>query len=144
MIVIGDTSGLVAAFNAKDPEHNAARESLALAALTVISPLIFLEIEHVTTRNVNRQAALGIHDWLLAQERVGRIAVPEVSASTLRRARKTQDRYAALKLNLADAVNVALAERYETEVILTLDRRDFRAITPLTGVPAFRLLPDDQ
>ncbi|UED88811.1 hypothetical protein [Streptomyces profundus] len=41
------------------------------------------------------------------------------------------------------ADNVVLAESYDTETILTLDRRGFRALTPLTGGHAFRLLPDD-
>ncbi|MFD3657369.1 hypothetical protein [Streptomyces sp. NPDC058620] len=40
-------------------------------------------------------------------------------------------------------MNAVLAEAYETEYILTLDRRDFRAVRPLTGHKAFRLLPDD-
>jgi hypothetical protein len=38
---------------------------------------------------------------------------------------------------------VALAAEYRTCSVLTLDRRDFRAIRPLTPHPAFRLLPDD-
>ena len=143
MIIIGDTSGLVAALNVSDPEHEAARAALRTAALTVVSPLVLLEIEHITTRNVGRQAALAVNDWLLAQEQTGRVAVPGLSAATLRKARKIQDRYAALRLDLADAVNVLLAEQFETEAILTLDRRDFRAITPLTGKHGFRLLPDD-
>ncbi|WP_258534833.1 hypothetical protein [Streptomyces sp. PT12] len=70
------------------------------------------------------------------------MAVPEVSAGTLRRARAVQNRYAALRLDLTDAVNVVLAEQYDTETVLTLDRRDFGAFTPLTGRHAFRLLPD--
>ncbi|MEV0489521.1 hypothetical protein [Streptomyces atratus] len=72
-----------------------------------------------------------------------RVLVPEVSAGTLRKARGIQTRYAALTMDLADAVNVVLAEAYETECVLTLDRRDFRAVRPLTGHKAFRLLPDD-
>ena len=34
------------------------------------------------------QAAHGVNDWLLAQERTGRVAIPQVSASTLTKARK--------------------------------------------------------
>ncbi|MEZ0363213.1 type II toxin-antitoxin system VapC family toxin [Mycobacterium sp. pUA109] len=143
MIVVGDTSGLVAAFNSRDPEHRAARKVLVEAALTVISPLVFLEIEHITTRNVGRRQALAINDWLLSQERTGRIAIPAVPAATLRIARAIQNRYEALRLDLTDAVSVVVAEQYETDAVLTLDRRDFRALTPLTGAPAFRLLPDD-
>ncbi|ORV95923.1 type II toxin-antitoxin system VapC family toxin [Mycobacterium kyorinense] len=144
MIVVGDTSGLVVAFNSADPEHMAARKVLIEAALTVISPLVFLEIEHVITRNVGRREALATNDWLLAQERTGRVAVPAVSAPTLRTARSIQNRYDALRLDLTDAVSVVLAEQYETDAVLTFDRRDFRAVTPLTGAQAFRLLPDDR
>ncbi|ONK12614.1 PIN domain-containing protein [Streptomyces sp. MP131-18] len=143
MIVVGDTSGLVAALNTSDPEHKAARIAMRAAALTVVSPLVILEIEHITTRNIDRRAAYAVNDWLLAQERTGRVAIPELSAETLRKARVVQNRYAALRLDLTDAVNVVLAEAFDTEIILTLDRRDFRAVTPLTGKHAFRLLPDD-
>lgn len=143
MILVGDTSGLVAALNVDDPEHAAARQALIKAALTVISPLVLLEIEHVTTRSVGRREALAINDWLLTQERTGRVAVAVVPARTLRTARAVQNRYEALRLDLTDAVTVVLAQQYETNAVLTLDRRDFRAIVPLNGAPAFRLLPDD-
>lgn len=66
-----------------------------------------------------------------------------MSAETLRRARLVQDRYVGLQLDLTDAVNVILAEAYETVAILTLDRRDFRTVRPLTGHQGFLLLPDD-
>ncbi|MQY27633.1 PIN domain-containing protein [Nocardia aurantia] len=143
MIVIGDTSGLVAAFNPSDPESATARVTLDRAALTVVSPLVLLEIEHIVTRNVGRQAAYRVDDWLLRAEAIGRIELPVIAASTFRRSRSIQERYAALSLDLTDATNVVLAEIYETDAVLTLDRKGFRAITPLTEHPAFRLLPDD-
>jgi predicted nucleic acid-binding protein len=52
-------------------------------------------------------------------------------------------RYADLDLDLADAVTVAVAADYRTDAVLTLDRRDFRAVRPLTPHKAFRLFPDD-
>jgi predicted nucleic acid-binding protein len=66
-----------------------------------------------------------------------------LNAAELRRARVIQGRYAALRLDLADSVNVVLAAEYETDCVLTLDRGDFRAVRPLTQHRAFRLLPDD-
>ncbi len=143
MIVIGDTSGLVSAFNADDSGQAAARSALQQASVTVISPLVIAEIEHIMTRNIDRNSAHAAIDWLLAQERTHRILVPESAAPVLRRARTVQEKYAALRLDLADSVNVVLAAEYETNYILTLDGRDFRAIRPLTHHPAFRLLPDD-
>lgn len=71
-----------------------------------------------------RPAAYAVTDWLLEQARTPRVQVPEVSAETLRRARRVQD-------------------RYETSAVLTLDRRDFRTVRPLTEHEAFILLPDD-
>jgi uncharacterized protein len=143
VIVIGDTSGLVSAFNADDPGQATARSAFQGASVTIISPLVFAEIEHIMTRNVDRNAAHEAIDWLLAQEHTKRVMLPELTATALRRARMIQGRYAALRLDLADSVNVVLAAEYETDCILTLDRRDFRAVRPLTHHRAFRLLPDD-
>jgi uncharacterized protein len=143
VIVVGDTSGLVSALNADDPGQASARSALQQASLAVVSPLVIAEIEHIMTRNINRGAAHRAIDWLLAQERTQRVLVPEVAAPALRRARMVQDKYSALRLDLANAVNVVLAAEFETECVLTLDTRDFRAIRPLTHHPAFRLLPDD-
>lgn len=143
MIVIGDTSGLVAAFNTNDAEHHRAREALHAAAATVTSALVFAEIEHVIARNIDRHTAYAVNDWLLKQATIERVLVPEIGAESLRMARRIQVKYEALRLDLTDAVNVVLAERYETDTILTLDRRDFRSIRPLTGTKGFRLLPDD-
>lgn len=144
MIVIGDTSGLIAALNSSEPEHEAARSSWRRASVTVVSPLVFAEVEHIVTSRLGRQVAYVVNDWLLDQAATSRIEVAEVSAESLRRARRVQDRYAGLRLDLTDAVNVVLAEAYETETVLTLDRRDFRAVRPLTGHEAFLLLPDDR
>ncbi|WP_412775319.1 VapC toxin family PIN domain ribonuclease [Streptomyces violaceus] len=58
-------------------------------------------------------------------------------------ARSVRVRCRALGLDLADAVNVALATDDDTDAILTLDRRDFRAVRPLGRYGAFRELPDD-
>lgn len=143
MILIGDTSGIVAAVNSGDPEHHAVRSAWQQASTTVISPLVFAEIEHSMASAGGRSAAYAVNDWLLAQARTPRVQVPEVAAETLRRARLVQDRYASLRLDLTDAVNVVLAEAYETFAVLTLDRRDFRTVRPLTGQEGFLLWPDD-
>jgi uncharacterized protein len=143
VIVIGDTSGLLAAVNRSDPDHEAAREAWRRASVTVIASLVFAEVEHVMTSRVGRKAAWQVDDWLLDQAQDDRIRVADVSARALRRARAVQNRYAYLRLDLTDAVNLVLAEQYETEYVLTLDRRDFRAVRPLTGHDAFVLLPDD-
>ncbi|MEV5682895.1 hypothetical protein AB0L68_06835 [Streptomyces sp. NPDC052164] len=59
-------------------------------------------------------------------------------------AQEVRQKYEGLRLDLADAVGVVLADRYRTNRIFTLDQRDFRAMTPLApGLDAFRVLPAD-
>lgn len=43
---------------------------------------------------------------------------------------------------MSGVANVALAAEFRTDAVLTLDRRDFRAVRPLTARKAFRVLPD--
>lgn len=143
MIVIADTSGLIAAFNPSDPEHAVARLALGAAGATVVSPLVMHEIEHVASRAMNRAAGRLINDWLLGNTARRRVVVAGVTGETVARARRVQDRYADLHLDLTDAVNVVIAAEYESDTLLTLDHRDFRAITPLTAHRSFRLLPAD-
>ena len=45
-------------------------------------------------------------------------------------------------VGLVDAMNVALASAFQTADMFTTDSH-FRMMRPLTGQPAFRLLPDD-
>lgn len=113
------------------------------ARLLVMSPLLLAEIDHVATRELGREAALSavadIRTWM----RRGRVAVPEITEDRLRVAQSVRARHRGLDLNLADAVNVALAADFDTDAVLTLDRRDFRAVRPLGRHKAFRVLPAD-
>lgn len=49
--------------------------------------------------------------------------------------------YRDFPLGGTDASVIALAERLDTDLIITLDRRHFSAVRP-RHVPAFRLLPE--
>lgn len=64
-------------------------------------------------------------------------------AEHLGAAQSVRIRYTALDLDLADAVSVAPAADYDTDAMLTLDRRDFRAVRPQGRHKAFPVLPDD-
>ena len=143
IIVVADTSGLLAALDSTHPENAAANEAIQAAGLLVMSPLLLAELDHVATRELGREAALSAVDDIRHWMRRGRISMPEVTEDHLGVAQMVRLRYGALDLDLADAVNVALAAEYDTDAILTLDRRDFRAVRPLGRHKAFRVLPDD-
>ncbi|ANZ19039.1 PIN family toxin-antitoxin system, toxin component [Streptomyces noursei ATCC 11455] len=112
------------------------------AGLLVMSPLLLAEIDHVATRELGREAAISAADDIRHWMRRGRISVPEITEDHLAAAQSLRARYAGLDLDLADAVNVALASDYDTAAVLTLDRRDFRAVRPLGRHKALRILPD--
>ncbi|WP_306327774.1 PIN domain-containing protein [Streptomyces venezuelae] len=143
IIVVAGTSGLLAALDSTHPENAAAAEAIQAAGLLVMSPLLLAELDHVATRELGRAAALSAVDDIRHWMRRGRVSMPEITEDHLGAAQMVRLRYGALDLDLADAVNVALAAEYDTDAILTLDRRDFRAVRPLGRHKAFRLLPDD-
>jgi predicted nucleic acid-binding protein len=119
------------------------RAFLQEAGTEIISPLVLTEVDHLAKARFGSQARTAIIDFVLAQARQSRFQIPETGLEVLDTARMVQRQYASLDLDLADAVNVALAAQYRTDAILTLDRRDFRAMRPLTPHQWFRLLPED-
>jgi predicted nucleic acid-binding protein len=143
VIVVADTSGVIAASDRNSRESTACQGVLREAGTVIISPLVLTEVDHLAKARLGSQARTSIIDFILAQARQLRFQIPETGLEILCTARLVQQQYASLDLDLADAVNVALAARYRTDAVLTLDRRDFRAMHPLTPHKWFRLLPDD-
>ena len=143
MITVADTSGIIAASDRNAPESAACRAVLQEAGTVIISPLVLTEVDHLAKARFGSQARTAIIDFVLTQAGQSRFQIPETGLEVLDTARMVQRQYAGLDLDLADAVNVALAADYRTDAILTLDRRDFRAMRPLTPHKWFRLLPDD-
>ena len=143
MIVVADTSGIIAASDRNAPESAACQGILQDAGTVVLSPMVLTEVDHLAKARFGSQARTTIIGFIVDQVRRSRFQIPETGLETLTAARLVQRQYAGLDLDLADAVNVVLAGRYRTDAVLTLDRRDFRAISPLTPHQWFRLLPDD-
>lgn len=143
MIAVADTSGLLALFNRPEPEHERATAAANACGLLVVSPVTLTEVHQVATVRAGRDVADAILGTLAARIETTRVAIAATTARLLRTALALRRRYSARDLDLADAVAVALAAEYRTNVVLSLDRRDFRAMRPLTEHTAFRLLPDD-
>ncbi|GIH73467.1 MULTISPECIES: PIN domain-containing protein [Sphaerimonospora] len=143
MIVIGDTSGIIAASDEDAAESIDCQRVLREAGTVVISPLVLAEVDHLAKARFGSAARTQIIAFLLANARQLRFQIPELTTEILESATAVRRRYDSLDLDLADAVNVVLAADYRTDAVLTLDRRDFRVIRPLTPHKAYRLLPDD-
>jgi predicted nucleic acid-binding protein len=143
MIIVADTSGLFAAFDAAQPEHDSAL-ALMEHELLAISPMVLTELDHLVHRSVGFPAAMRVMAALTARISDGTYKLGELRPADLVTAQDVRAKHEGLRLDLADAIGVVLADRYRTDRIFTLDQRDFRAITPLTaGIDAFRILPAD-
>jgi uncharacterized protein len=143
VIVIADTSGIIAASDRNAPERSACERVLREAGTVVISPLVLAEVDQLAKARFGSYARRTIIDSIRERARQSRFEIPATGVDVLDDAGQLQARHEDLDLDLADAVNVILAARYRTNDVLTIDRRDFRVIRPLTPHRWFRLLPDD-
>ena len=139
--LIVDTSGYLAGTAVKHPMHDAVLKILGSARQPpVISPLVIAEIDYMVLDKAGVARELDVIDDLTS----GAYELPDLDLDDLRTARHLAARHQDLKIGMTDAVNAVLAERYDTNEILTLDQRHFRTIIPLTRrFDAFRIMPAD-
>jgi predicted nucleic acid-binding protein len=138
-VIVIDTSVVVAYMNAADDHHaivagwlDGADDDLAT------TPLIVAEVDHLVGARGGPTARRALHRDLAA----GAYLV-EWWSGAIASMVKIAERYADTGLALADASLVTLAQRLGTIEMATLDERHFRAVRPLAGGKAFRLLPAD-
>jgi len=138
-VIIVDTSGMLAALDGSERHHDAAVAALRrTGAPFLLSPFVLAELDYLLSTRVSAAAAAA----LLQQVAVGAYRLEPIDADDIAAAAAVIDRYRDLRVGLADASLVVLAQRYDTLDLLTLDERHFRAITGPNGRP-FRLLPAD-
>jgi predicted nucleic acid-binding protein len=139
-VLIADTSGLYAYYDGSDREHDECRKAVAAAAHLVVTPLVLAELDYLLSTRIGPEAAHAALVHIRDRVAVQRYAVPEIEPH-LSTALVTMRRYP--QIGLTDTMNVVMASKYRTDSILTLDRRHFRMVRPLTGHTAFSLWPDD-
>jgi predicted nucleic acid-binding protein len=138
MIVL-DTGGLYAALDANEPLHGRAVGALAAARPPrLLSPFVLAELDYLIGQRVGAQAQCSLLDEITR----GVYRLDAFSADDVGEARQIMERYADLRIGLADASIVVLARRHRTLDLLCTDERHFRAMKGPGGKP-FRLLPKD-
>jgi predicted nucleic acid-binding protein len=138
MIVL-DTGGLYAALDANEALHGRAVAALATARPPrVLSPFVLAELDYLIGTRVGHDAQMALVDEVTR----GAYRLEPFSADDVSEARRVMERYADLRIGLADASVVVLAHRHRTLDLLCTDERHFRALRG-PGGRAFRLLPFD-
>jgi predicted nucleic acid-binding protein len=137
-IVIGvvDSGPLYASVDEDDDDHARSVAALQRADLDLVVPaLVVAEVTSLVGRRLGPRVEAAFLRGMASLE------VEAPSHEDWARVADLVDRYADFPLSGTDASVVALAERLDTDVIVTLDHRHFAAVRSASGRP-FRLLPD--
>jgi hypothetical protein len=138
MIVL-DTGGLYAALDANEALHGRAVAALTAARPPrVLSPFVLAELDYLIASRIGHHAQMALVDEVVR----GAYQLELFSPEDTSHARRIMERYADLRVGLADASVVVLANRHRTLDLLCTDERHFRALRGIGGKP-FRLLPSD-
>lgn len=133
---IVDSGPLIAVANSADPAHRACLEALRTPGLRLVIPaLCVAEVAYLLGR---RRGAATEASFLRG---LAGFDVEAPRAPDWPRIADLVDRYADLPLGGTDASVVALAERHETDLLVTLDRHHFSVVQP-RHCGGFRLLPE--
>ena len=132
---IVDASALYATADASDPNHRRCRDALETRGLRLFVPaMVVAEATYLVAKHlgpsVEADFLAGMDDFVVEAplpDEWGRIA-------------ELVRRYRAFPLGGPDASALALAERLNSDLLITLDRRHFAAVRP-RHVAAFRILP---
>jgi uncharacterized protein len=139
-LIIVDTSGLVVAYSDSDPRRAQVIDLLTQeAGALILSPFVLAELDYIVASRAGTQAELD----MLSDVADGVYRLAEFSSIDIGRAGAIVRQYRDVRIGLADASIVVLADRYRTNRVLTFDQRHFRALRPLRA-GAFEVLPADR
>lgn len=136
-MILLDSSGLLAALDEGEPDHEATMAILdaARGPLLVID-FVLAEVDYLVLQRLGAKAEADF----LSQLTGGAFVREPVTASDLERARAIAEAYADQAIGLTNASMMAVAERLAGCQVLTLDRRHFAPFRDRRGRP-LRLLP---
>ena len=134
-LAIVDAGPLYAVADEDDEDHISARAALERGDLRVVIPaLVIAEATYFVGRRLGAAAEARFIAGL------GEMDVEAPTTEDFARMAELVAQYSEFPLGGTDASIVALAERLDTDVVVTLDRRHFGAVTP-RHCQAFTILP---
>lgn len=136
MLAVVDTGPLYAVVDADDQDHQACLSVLQTPGLSLFIPaMVVAEATYLVGKRLGSSIEAEFLDGLSDFD----VLAP--MTDDWRRIAALVKQYGDFPLGGVDASVVALAERLNTDVIITLDRRHFSAVRP-RHVPSWRLLPE--
>ena len=138
-MILLDTSGLLSAIDGSQRHHARCAQALADAwPPLLLSPFVLAELDYLLAKRISFAAQLALLDEVAR----GAYQLEPFGPADVTAAKGVLERYASLKIGLADASIVVLAGRHGTTDVLTLDERHFRSLRAPER-KRFRILPFD-
>jgi predicted nucleic acid-binding protein len=135
-VAVADASALYAAADAADPDHGACLGELQRSDLRVVIPtLVVAEVSYLLGSRLGPGADATFMRTMATQD----LEAP--SSEDYARIAELAETYADFPLGGVDASVIALAERLDAQVVLTLDRRHFATVRP-AHQESLELLPE--
>ena len=139
-MILLDTSGLLAALDRRSAHHEAAAIALGESeAPRLLSPFVLAELDYLLATRVGPHAQPAPLEDVVA----GAYQLEPFGPDDVGRALDVIERFSDLRIGLANASIVVLAERHGCADILTLDERHFRALRHGRDDQPFRVFPTD-
>lgn len=139
-MILLDTSGLLSAIDGSQRHHADCAAALSKASPPLLlSPFVLAELDYLLSQHVGSDAQVALLDEVAR----GAYQLEPFGRADVAAARKVLEKYASLRIGLADASIVVLAERHRAREVLTLDERHFRALRT-SDRKGFKLLPLDR
>lgn len=139
-MILLDTSGLLSAIDGSQRHHADCAAALSKASPPLLlSPFVLAEIDYLLSQHVGFDAQVALLDEVAR----GAYQLEPFGPADVAAARKVLEKYASLRIGLADASIVVLAERHRAREVLTLDERHFRALRT-SDRKGLKLLPLDR
>ena len=135
MIAVVDTGPLYAVADADDDDHERCAEALSSSAFRLVIPaLVVAEATYLVGTRLGARAEAKF------LESLAELDVEAPAAEEWPRIAQLVERYRDFPLGGTDASVISLAERLDTDLVITLDRRHFSAVRPRHR-KTLRLLP---
>ena len=137
MLVI-DTGPLFAIYDSKDRYHNLVRQYLEEMRPSIsLSPYVLAELDYLVQTRLGTKVELS----MLSDISGGSFVLEPFDANDLSSCIKIIEKMNNHEIGLADASVVHLAQRNDTNTIMTLDFKHFSPMRNLKNKP-FKLVPD--
>lgn len=139
-MILMDTSGLLSALFPDQRAHRACADVLRQGdGPFLLSPFVLAELDYLIAKLTDVATEIRFLEEVVR----GAYRLESFEPWDIAQACTIIDRHRDLDIGLADASVVVLANRHNTDLLLTLDERHFRVLPGPQGKP-FRLLPTDR